>query len=62
MFKELMKEKSIKQQVLADKLNVSQVLISKWVNGMCQPQIDMLPSIAKVLGVSIEEVVKCFQK
>ena len=61
-FRELMKSKSQTQVLLAKQLGVTQSLISQWMNGKCQPQVDMIPDIAKVLNCTVEEVVNCFKK
>ena len=42
------------QQNLADKLHVSFQAVSKWENGTACPEIDLLPGIAAILGVSID--------
>lgn len=42
------------QQNLADKLHVSFQAVSKWENGTTCPEVDLLPCIAAVLGISID--------
>ena len=61
MFKELLKTKNITQTALSKKLNVSQVLISKWMNGKCQPQLQVVPALAKALGVTNDDIIDCFK-
>lgn len=61
MFRSLLKERGITQSELAIQVGKSQRLISKWVNGDCQPQINMLPKLAEVLNVSVETILECFK-
>lgn len=42
------------QQVLADKLHVSSQAVSKWENGTACPEVDLLPTIAALLGTSVD--------
>lgn len=42
------------QQNLADKLHVSFQTVSKWENGTSCPGIELLPTIAAVLGTSVD--------
>lgn len=44
------------QSELAEKLDVSDKTVSRWELGVSYPNIDMLPKIAKVLGVGINEL------
>ncbi len=50
------KEKNITQQELADLLFVSNKTISKWETGRGVPEITIIPKLAKVLDVSIDEL------
>ncbi|MDE7438950.1 MAG: helix-turn-helix domain-containing protein [Clostridia bacterium] len=59
--KQLLNDANITQVELAKKLNVTQSLISQWVRGICEPKIEQLPTIAKILGVSVEKVIDCFK-
>ena len=52
----LRKEKSITQEELANALGVSNQAVSKWENGQCCPDIELLPEIAKYFNVSIDEL------
>lgn len=61
MFKKLLQKKKITQIELAKKLGVSQSLISQWICGLCQPQLELIPRIAEILQESIEGIVNCFQ-
>lgn len=42
------------QQELADKLHVSFQAVSKWENDTACPEIDLLPKIANVFGISVD--------
>lgn len=59
-FKELLKRKGMTQEQLAKKLKVSQPTISGWINGSAVPKTRDLSSVAKTLGVSVEQLLKCF--
>lgn len=48
------KELGYTQQVLAEKLNVSFQAVSKWETGSSSPEIHMLPTIAAILGTSVD--------
>ena len=50
------KAKNIKQDELAEKLLVSPQAVSKWENDLSCPDISVLPNLAKILGMSIDEI------
>lgn len=50
------KEKNLKQDDLAQKLNISPQAISKWENDLTCPDISILPELSSILGVSIDEL------
>ena len=50
----LRKEKGLKQDELAEKLNVSPQAVSKWENDISCPDIMTLPSLAKILETSVD--------
>lgn len=52
----LRKEKGLSQSMLAEKLQITFQSVSKWENNLSCPDISLLPSIAEVLGVSIDEL------
>ena len=52
----LRREKRLKQDELAEKLGVSAQAVSKWENDQTCPDISLLPSLAKTLGVSVDEL------
>ena len=49
-------EKALKQDELAEKLGVSPQAVSKWENDQTCPDISLLADLAKILGVSIDEL------
>ena len=52
----LRREKGLKQDDLAQMLEVSPQAVSKWENDQTCPDISLLPKLAKVLGVSVDEL------
>ena len=52
----LRREKNLKQDVLAQMLEVSPQAVSKWENDQTCPDISLLPKLAKILGVSVDEL------
>ncbi|MCP1639929.1 transcriptional regulator with XRE-family HTH domain [Streptococcus gallinaceus] len=54
--KVLRREAGLSQQQLADKLGLSNQAISKWETNTAQPEIGLLPELAMVFGVSIDEL------
>ncbi len=52
----LRKEKGWTQEQLAEMLNVSPQAVSKWENGNSCPDITLLPVIAKLFGVTVDEL------
>ena len=50
----LRREKSLKQDELAQMLEVSPQAVSKWENDQTCPDISLLPKLAKILGVSVD--------
>ena len=51
MFKKLLANSEMNQEQLAQKLKVTQALVSKWVTGKSVPKTTMLPDIAAALKV-----------
>ena len=47
---------NMKQNDLAECLGVSAQAVSKWENDVSAPDISMLPALADVLGVSVDEL------
>ena len=52
----LRKLKGITQEELSDVLHISYQAISKWENGLAQPDISTLPTIANYFSVTIDEL------
>ena len=54
MLKELIKSKGYKQKFVADKVGVSEVTLSNWVNGKSSPNEVHIAKLSQVLNTSIE--------
>lgn len=52
--KKFRKEKDITQEQFAEMLCVSCQSVSRWESGVCYPDIELLPTIAKILGISVD--------
>ena len=52
----LRKAKSMKQEELAELLGVTGQAVSKWENDQTCPDISLLPQLAKILGVTVDEL------
>ena len=52
----LRREKTLKQDELAELLNVSPQAVSKWENDQSCPDISLLPELARILGVTVDEL------
>ena len=53
---ELRKQAGMTQQDLADKLNITDKAVSKWERGLSSPDIDTIPRIAGIFGITSEEL------
>lgn len=47
---------NLTQEELGDMIYVTRKAVSKWENGICYPSIDLIPRIANLFGVSLEEI------
>ena len=56
VIKELREKNHFTQAELAGKLNVSDKTVSKWETGKCCPDIELLPELAAIFGVSIDRL------
>ena len=54
--KELRKSKGITQEQLADMLVVSSQAVSKWETGVANPDLALIPDLAKLFEVSTDEL------
>ncbi len=52
----LRKDKGLKQETLAEMLGVSGQAVSKWENDQTYPDISLLPQLARILGVTVDEL------
>ena len=52
----LRREQGLKQDDLAQMLEVSPQAVSKWENDQTCPDISLLPKLSKILGVSVDEL------
>ena len=52
----LQREKELNQDELAEMLNISPQAVSKWENNQTCPDISLLPRLAEILGVTVDEL------
>ena len=50
------KEKDLTQEALAQRLGVTNQAVSKWESDQCCPDIMLLPELADVFGITIDEL------
>lgn len=50
----VLKEKEITQRELAEKININETALSRYVNCARKPRMDILVNIARALNVSVE--------
>ncbi len=60
--KEIMKSKKITQRDLAKKMKLSQAIVSNWCTGYRKPSLKHLPTLSKLLGISMKELVNILLK
>ncbi len=53
---QLRKEKGFTQEELSQMMEVSAQAVSKWENDLTCPDISSLPKLAKILGVTVDEL------
>lgn len=56
---QLRKERSMTQEQLAQELGITAQAVSKWENGQSYPDILLLPKLAEVYGVRVDELLGC---
>lgn len=54
--KQLRKEKGMTQERLAELLGISFQAVSKWENNIALPDITLVPRLARIFGVSTDEL------
>ena len=62
MIAQLRKEKGLTQLELAQLMGVTDKAVSKWERDLSYPDIATLPHLANVLGVSVDELLRCIPK
>lgn len=55
-FQRLRKNKGLTQEEVANAVNITPQSVSKWENDLSSPDILILPELAKLLGVSVDEL------
>lgn len=58
MIAELRKEQGMTQLGLAEKMGVTDKAVSKWERDLSCPDINSLPTLAALLGVSVDELMQ----
>jgi len=58
MIAELRKEKGMTQLELAQKMGVTDKAVSKWERDLSCPDINSLPNLAEILGVTVDELMQ----
>ena len=56
MISSLRKEKGMTQSELAEKMNVTDKAVSKWERNLACPDVNSIPKLAEVLGITVEEL------
>lgn len=54
--KQVLELRGLKQKWLADKMGVTEVTISNWVNNRTYPSIETLISISKILKIEVKDL------
>lgn len=52
----LRKEKGMTQNELAQKMNVTDKAVSKWERNLSCPDVNSIPRLAEVLGITVDEL------
>ena len=58
MIAELRKQQGMTQLDLAEKMGVTDKAVSKWERDLSCPDINSIPNLAEVLGISVEELMQ----
>jgi transcriptional regulator with XRE-family HTH domain len=56
--KRLRERRGLTQAELASRIGVHRVTIATWETGRYRPSIDLLPKLAKALGIQVTELLK----
>ena len=51
------KKNDITQEALADRLGVTYQSVSRWEKGATYPDLELLPSISEILGITVDELI-----
>ena len=62
MISSLRKEKNMTQNDLAEKMNVTDKAVSKWERNLSCPDVNSIPKLAEILGVSVEKLLNAQTK
>ena len=62
MISSLRKERNMTQNDLAEKMNVTDKAVSKWERNLSCPDVNSIPKLAEILGVSVEELINAQTK
>ena len=62
MISYLRKEKNMTQNDLAEKMNVTDKAVSTWERNLSCPDVNSIPKLAEILGVSMEELLNAQTK
>lgn len=54
IFRSLLSEQGLTQQLIAKKLNTTQQTVSRWINGQNEPDLKMLNSLADIFNCSVD--------
>ena len=52
------KEKALTQEALAEKMGVTDKAVSKWERDLSYPDINSIPKLAEIFGVSVDELMQ----
>lgn len=58
----LRKDKKLTQSELADKMNVTDKAVSKWERNISCPDVNSIPKLAEILGVTVDELLNAPNK
>lgn len=53
------RSKGLTQKALADRLGVTVQAVSKWETYKCCPDIQLLPELAKIFEITVDELLGC---